>query len=223
VTKRTIGLLGGTFNPVHFGHLQLAEAALTDCNLDQVVFIPASQPPHKNGASIASFFHRKAMLQIACANDSRLSCLAIEEELPTPSYTIDTLHAIVTKFPPDVIFFFIIGADAFLDLLSWKSYEEILQCVAFIVAERKGYHLDRLSKFLRTLQYTDRGGFWLGKDGFREIILLQKIPDGYSSTAIRTKISKGIYRKEEIPIGVIEYIKEHALYQPSNVKTKCCA
>ncbi len=103
---KRIGLLGGTFNPVHFGHLQLADAAMAECALDQVVFIPACQPPHKNEASITSFSHRIAMLQIVGANNKHLSCTAIERELPTPSYTIDTLRAIGEGFPVGVNFFF---------------------------------------------------------------------------------------------------------------------
>lgn len=208
-----IGLLGGTFNPVHLGHLQLADAAMAECSLDQVVFIPSGQPPHKDEAAIASFADRIAMLQIAGKNEKRFSCSAIEGELPTPSYTIDTLRAIGSRFPAATDFFFIIGADAFLDLLSWKSYEEILRCVALIVAERQGYGGDRLIKFLKKLKYADHGSFWQGKDGCREIVLLQTIPGDYSSTAIRAKIRKGIFPEKENPSGVIEYIKEHALYQ----------
>jgi nicotinate-nucleotide adenylyltransferase len=223
VSTKRIGFLGGTFNPVHFGHLQLADAAIAECKLDQVVFIPSRQPPHKDEASITSFSHRLAMLQIVGAKNKRLSCTAIERELPTPSYTIDTLRAIDDRFPVGVNIFFIIGADAFLDLLSWKSYEDILHRVSLIVAGRKGYDADRLSEFLRNLQYANYGRVWRGKDGFQEIILLQTIPEGYSSTAIREQISKGVFPKEAIPGGVIEYIKEHALYQPSKAETRSCA
>jgi nicotinate-nucleotide adenylyltransferase len=222
VTSRKIGLLGGTFNPVHFGHLQLAEAAMTECQLDQVVFIPSCQPPHKAEASITSFSHRIAMLRIVSANDKRLSCSAIERELSTPSYTIDTLRAFGDRFPVGVDFFFIIGADAFLDLLSWKSYKEILQCVTLLVVGRKGYPADQLSNFLISLQYSDHGRVWRAKNGFKEIVLLQTIPEGFSSTAIRKQISKGIFPKEAIPGAVIDYIKEHALYQPSKARTESC-
>lgn len=223
MTQKRIGLLGGTFNPVHFGHLQLAYAAMEECTLEHVIFIPSNQPPHKNEALITSFSHRLAMLQIVGAMDKRLSCTAIERELSTPSYTIDTLRAIGSRFPLDVNFHFIIGADAFLDLLSWKSYEEILQRVTLIVAQRKGYHADRLCEFLRSLQYTDHGMFWRRNGGWRDIILLQTVPDGHSSTMIRDQIHKGSFPANEIPSGVIEYIKEHALFQPSKAETTSCA
>lgn len=223
MTQKRLGLLGGTFNPVHFGHLQLAYAAMQECNLRQVIFIPSNRPPHKDEASITSFSHRLAMLQIVSAMDKRLSCTAIERELPTPSYTIDTLLAIGSRFPEDAQFHFIIGADAFLDLLSWKAYEEILQRVTVIVSPRKGYHADQLSEFMTTLHYTDHGRCWRRKDGLREIIVLQTVPEGYSSTMIRDRLGKGILPTEEIPSGVIEYIKEHALYQPNKAKSESCA
>jgi len=222
VTTRRIGLLGGTFNPVHFGHLQLANAAMAECSLDQIIFIPSGHPPHKDGASIVSFSHRVAMLQIAGGNNKRFSCTTIEGKLPPPSYTIDTLRAIGQTFPPEVDLFFIIGGDAFLDLLSWRSYEEILRRVTLIVAKRKDYNVERFSEFLGKLHYVEHGSSWQGKDGCREIILLQTYPGDYSSTDIRAKVGKGIISQEEIPVGVIEYIKKHALYQPNKVKTESC-
>ena len=216
MTAKRLGLLGGTFNPVHKGHLQLAELAITECKLDQVVFIPSAQPPHKDGASVVSFADRLAMLQIAAAHDQRFSYTAIEGELPTPSYTIDTLRVLERMFPPATNLFFIIGTDAFLDLLSWKAYTQILQSIALIVALRKGYNRKKLIEFLGELKYVDTGDLWKGQSGNREIILLNKIPENYSSTAIRAKLGKGIYQEEELPKGVIEYIKKHALYQTSN-------
>ncbi len=218
-----IGLLGGTFNPVHFGHLQLADAAMAECSLDQVVFIPSSQPPHKDEGSIAAFAHRIAMLQIAGRNAKRFSCTAIESELPTPSYTIDTLRAMRVLYPTDARFFFIIGADAFLDLLSWKAYDEILRCVTLIVAERKGYHSEKIYEFLKNLQYAEHGGYWQRKNGARKIILLHTMPGNYSSTAIREKIGRGIFPENEMPDGVIEYIKKHTLYQATDIHATRCA
>ncbi len=219
-----IGLLGGTFNPVHFGHLQLAKAAMAECNLDQIVFIPSGQPPHKDEAALASFADRIAMLQLACANDKGFSCTAIEEELPVPSYTIDTLRAIGKRFPASAMFFFIIGADAFLDLLSWKAYEDILRCVTLIVAERKGCHAGQIEEFLKKLHYVDRGNnVWQGKDtSYRDIILLHAILGNYSSTAIRAKISKGVFPEKETPGRVVAYIKKYALYQSIHAITERC-
>lgn len=214
MSVKRIGLLGGTFNPVHFGHLNLAEAAMNECRLDQIVFIPSALPPHKDETSIASFTARVAMLQRAGANNNRFTCTTIEGQLPTPSYTIDTLRAIDETFPKDARIFFIIGIDAFLDLLTWKSYEEILQRVTLVVAQRKGYHIEQLFSFLIMLNYVDRGHCWQGGDGNKEVYLLNTLPGDYSSTAIREKMQRRIFSTQDVPEEVIKYIKLHNLYQP---------
>jgi len=217
-----IGLLGGTFNPVHLGHLQLAEAAIAECSLDQVLFIPAGQPPHKDETEIASFSHRVAMLQIACRQNARFSCSTIEGELPTPSYTIDTLRAIAGKYSEGTDFFFIIGSDAFLEILSWKAYCEVLRSVIFIIAERQGYSFDRLHGFLRELEYIDNGISWRGKDGYKDIILLDTRPGDFSATALRQEISKGMLPEKHVPDQVLLYIKDHNLYQSGKTITHFC-
>jgi nicotinate-nucleotide adenylyltransferase len=216
MTIERIGLLGGTFNPIHCGHLQLADAAMAECSLDKVIFIPSAQPPHKDEASIAPFADRVSMLRIACRTDKRFNCTTIEEDLPVPSYTIDTLRSIGNSLPEESDFFFVIGVDAFLELLTWKSYMEILRRVSLIVAQRRGYQADQLIEFLKKLEYTNHSGFWQGKDGFREIILLHTMLGNYSSTAIRAKIRNGVFPSKDLPFGVIEYIKEHNLYQSNN-------
>ena len=115
MTTRKIGLLGGTFDPIHYGHLQLAESALVECKLDKVVFIPSALPPHKNGAVITSFRHRLAMLSLAGQGFNGFECNAIEGDLPKPSYTIDTLRELLKHYKSDCQLYFMIGADAFLD------------------------------------------------------------------------------------------------------------
>lgn len=213
MTSVRIGLLGGTFDPVHVGHLRLADVAMAECDLEQVLFIPAAQPPHKDETTLSPFAHRVAMLEIAGRRSKRFACTTIEGELPTPSYTFETLQRINGSLPPGADIFFIIGADAFLDLLSWRSYERILQLVNLVVARRKGFSGRQLLDFLRLLDYTEDGDYWRTKDGDKKIILLRSVPGDCSSTWIRNEIRQGRFPADNLPDGVIEYIKKHHLYQ----------
>ncbi len=218
MTGRKIGLLGGTFDPVHYGHLQFAEAALQECSLDKVVFIPAAEPPHKNGASITSFRHRLAMLLLAGLGMPGFECNAIEERLPKPSYTIDTLRELKKHYKKDCRLYFMIGADAFLDFLTWKSHQQILQSVNIILAMRKGYNVDHLRVLLEKLGYTPTDGFWSAGKEKKNIHILKRTPDAYSSSAIRKKIENGAPIDRFVPRAVIEYIWKNNLYHAANVK-----
>lgn len=216
MTGRRIGLLGGTFDPVHYGHLQFAQAALQECSLDKVVFIPAAEPPHKKGASITSFRHRLVMLRLAGRNMPCFECNAIEERLPKPSYTIDTLRELQEHCEIDCRLYFMIGADAFLEFLTWKSHQHILQSVDIILALRKGYSVDHLTVLLEKLGYVSTDGSWSAGEGKKNIHILKKTPDAYSSSAIREKIENGQPIDRFVPQAVIEYIRKNTLYHAAN-------
>jgi nicotinate-nucleotide adenylyltransferase len=222
VTTRKIGLLGGTFDPIHYGHLQLAESALVECKLDKVVFIPSAQPPHKNGAVITSFRHRLAMLTLAGQGINGFECNAIEGELAKPSYTIDTLRELLKHYKSDCQLYFMIGTDAFLDILTWKSPQKLLHSVNFILSRRKGYKGAQLSDLLKKLGYTSSDGSWYGNDGKKDIYILEKIPEDISSSEIRTKIRQGESVQGLLPKLVIEYIQKHKLYQSEKAGIASC-
>jgi nicotinate-nucleotide adenylyltransferase len=213
VNPKKIGLLGGTFDPVHYGHLQLAQSALEECSLDKVVFIPSAQPPHKKGASITAFNHRLAMLTLAGACENNFECDAIEDTLPKPSFTIDTLRELRKHYSTDCRFYFMIGADAFLDILTWKSHSAILRSVNIILSKRKGYDAENLALLLKKLGYAASDGFWHGNDSQKSIYILKNIPDNLSSSAIRTMIKRGESVQQYLPESVLEYIKRNRLYQ----------
>lgn len=222
MTLRKIGLLGGTFDPVHFGHLQLAESALKECGLDKVVFIPSAQPPHKNCASVTTFRHRLAMLMLAGEGRNGFECNAIEGILPKPSYTIDTLQALRKHYKNDCQLYFMIGADAFLDILTWKSPQELLHSANIILSQRKGYKGTQLSDLLKRLGYRAGDGSWHGDDGKKDIFILEKMPEDISSSGIRAKIRKGESVERFLPKQVIEYIQKHKLYQPEKAGKESC-
>ena len=222
MTTRKIGLLGGTFDPIHCGHLQLAESALVECELEKVIFIPSALPPHKNGAVITSFRHRLAMLTLAGQGVNGFECSAIENELPKPSYTIDTLKVLLKHYKSDCQLYFMIGADAFLDILTWKSYQKLLQSVNFILSRRKGYKEAQLSSLLKKLGYTSSDRSCYGADGKKYIYILEKMPEDISSSDIRTKIRQGQSVRGLLPKLVIEYIQKHNLYQSEKAGTVSC-
>lgn len=219
MTGRKIGLFGGTFDPVHYGHLQFAEAALQECRLDKVVFIPSAEPPHKKGVSITSFRHRLAMLILAGQGRDGFECNAIEERLPKPSYTIDTLRELQKHYEADCRLYFMIGADAFLDFLTWKSHQHILQSVNILLALRKGYNVDQLTLLLKKLGYKQNDGSWSAGEGKQDIHILTRTPDDLSSSAIRAMFAKGVPIDRFLPEAVIAYIRKNKLYQRNKVAT----
>ena len=212
MTEKRIGILGGTFDPVHFGHLQLAEAALKECSLEYIVFIPAAHPPHKKHSNISSFQHRLAMLEIVCSSQKKFSVSHIEHDLPKPSYTIDTLK-FLQKNNPDAQLFFIIGGDSLLDFSEWKSYQDIFKSVHVIIANRKGLQKSLLTDSLRDLGFTQAGKKWKGIYDMRDVLFLQAVPDPYSSSIIREMIIKNEIPRQYLPEKVINYIQDHNLYK----------
>ncbi len=212
MTIKRIGILGGTFDPVHFGHLQLAEAALNECPLEKIVFIPAAHPPHKKHSNISSFHHRLAMLEIVCSPQRKFSFNRIEQDLPKPSYTIDTLKYLQKK-NPDSQLFFIIGGDSLLDFPGWKSYQDIFERVHVIIAHRKGLQKVLLTDFLRDLGFTQAGNRWKGICGMKDVLFLQTVPDPHSSSIIREMFIKNEIPRQYLPEKVINYIEDNNLYR----------
>lgn len=209
-----VGLLGGTFDPVHLGHIQLAEAAIQECLLKKVLFIPSASPPHKAGESVLCFHHRAAMVELVSANRSEFECNTVESNLPAPTYTINLLHALGHLYRDLSRFFFIIGSDAFLEILSWKSHWEVLSLVNVIIAIRKGNTRLELENFLLRLgYYQPEAGKWIAPGRNRSIRLLKSQPDEISSSEIRFMVGAGRDVDHYLPDTVSRYIKQHSLYQ----------
>jgi nicotinate-nucleotide adenylyltransferase len=207
-----IGVLGGTFDPVHISHLQLAQHAIKEVGLKTVLFIPAAHPPHKYRVS-TPFQHRFGMVEAMCRNHDNFSCSDIENRLQKPSYTVDTLFALKNELPTDTSLFFIIGMDAFLELLTWKSYHIVLTMAQMVVSPRLGYSPEAFDNFLDQLGYKSKNRHWQGPGDTKDILLLSTSPKEISSRKIRRILAKGGDASEFLSPEVANYINENNLYK----------
>ena len=212
-----IGLLGGTFDPIHFGHLRMAQELAEALNLDEVRFIPAANPPHKATPSISSA-HRAAMVQLAIT-DNTIFKLDNRELLRTgASYTIDTLINLRNELGENTSLVLFMGSDAFTNFHTWHEWEKIIQlCHIALVQRSVGTMKAPLAKVLETFlhnHYTEN------IDDLRETnagyVTMQSItPLDISSTAIRTNLQNKNSARYLMPDGVLDYIKSNMLYNNS--------
>ena len=136
-----IGILGGTFDPVHYGHLVIAEEVYATLQLTEIVFVPAGQPPHKTNVEITSAMHRLDMLELAIASNPHFTISKVDLDRPGPSYTVDTLHMLRKQWGEKTAIYFIIGRDSLEDMLSWHDPSGILEQLTYLVAVmRPGYN-----------------------------------------------------------------------------------
>jgi nicotinate-nucleotide adenylyltransferase len=213
ITARRIGLFGGTFDPVHNGHLQIAETARALCDLQEIWFIPAAVPPHKNLKAVASFKHRVKMIELALTGRPEFTLSTIEASLPEPSYTIDTLRHFHTHTAIATDFFFIIGADAFLDITTWKSYRQVLQSTHIVALSRAGSVSEKIIELIQRLGYkTDTHESWLHPVFHKKIFFFSLPVIDLSSSRIRQNIKDNLPVPGAVPPAVLDYIRAHGLY-----------
>lgn len=155
-----IGILGGTFNPIHIGHLILAEEVREKLRLDKIIFVHTNLPPHKDAVNIASSHLRLNMLKLAIKGNKHFLVSDIEIKRPGRSYTIDTIREFKNKYPNDE-FYFIIGSDLVKYIEAWKDLSEIIKMVKFIAATRPGYPLEKIPEYIQKLgiRAVDISGF----------------------------------------------------------------
>ncbi|KPK78762.1 MAG: hypothetical protein AMJ89_00490 [candidate division Zixibacteria bacterium SM23_73] len=216
--KARIGIFGGTFNPIHSGHLRAAETVQKKFLLDKVLFIPSYIPPHKESPDIASPLHRLKMVELACTSYPRFIPSSIEIEAKEKSYSIITLNKIEKLYPKNWLFF-ILGIDAFLEIEMWKEYEELLNRCFFIVVSRQGYRLKEAKEVLGGF-YRERMHEFLKSDESEkdlfssyQIFLLPIDSLNIASTEIRRRVKTGISIKGMVPELIEVYIEENRLYQ----------
>lgn len=196
---RRVGVMGGTFDPIHVGHLVTAEHARRAFDLEEVLFVPAGRPWQKTHAELAPAEDRFLMTVMATVANPFFSVSRIELDRDGPSYTIDTLEALRVAFPGSELFF-ITGADAVLEILTWKDPDAVLAGARFIAATRPGYDLNRLKTELpETLAVR---------------VSAMEIPAlAISSTDIRRRVRDGLPITYLVPPGVAEYIQKAGLYR----------
>ncbi len=200
-----IGIMGGTFDPIHLGHLLAAEEAREKYQLERVIFVPSGNPPHKEEECLSHWEHRYMMTVIATINNRYFSVSRIELEAAPYSvnYTVDTVGKIRDIYGEERKLFFITGADAILDLTTWKGYEDLLGMCEFIAVTRPGYSLTRLRAIFDSEHF-----------GLLSRIMILTIPGlAISSTEIRERVHQGKTIKYLTTSGVEQYILKNNLYR----------
>jgi nicotinate-nucleotide adenylyltransferase len=212
---RRVGLFGGTFNPIHLGHLRGAEEVREHGGLDEVIFIPAALPPHKNTRHILEGHHRLEMVRLATKSNPHFSVSAVELERPGKSFSIDTLRYFREGYEDS--FYFILGHDAFLEIETWKDYRSLFSLCHFIVMTGADLGVlppdDQLPRVLvPDFRYAPEAPCWIHGSGhtlrFQEIHFLD-----ISSTRIRDLLEKGQSAKYLMEAEVEGYIERNRLYR----------
>lgn len=196
-----LGILGGTFDPVHNGHLALAEAAMQELELDELLFIPAPTPPHKDGRAITPFAQRYAMVQLAIAGRPHFWLSDLEAKRSGKSYTYDTLRSIKTHAPQCELFF-LTGADALEGFTHWYRWQEILDLCTLVVTTRPGFAFEAPEELAAEARRRQKG-----------LLLLEKDEVDISATKLRKAIAQGAVWQQWVPQKVAEYIQANHLYR----------
>lgn len=223
-----IGIFGGTFNPIHYGHLISANEILERFFLDKVIFVPVAQPPHKRSEGLLDARHRWMMAILATLSHSRLEVSDLEIQRGGQSYSINTIEEIKRFSSPDTELLFITGCDAFMEISTWKDVDRLLKSCHFIVTSRPGYKTDSLMGMLSETVaplYHDLFFNEAGRDPITRcprievvsspcFIYLVEIPAmDLSSSEIRRRIAEGRTIRYLVPWSVEEYVIKNGLYR----------
>lgn len=199
---KKIGIMGGTFNPIHVGHLFLAEQAYEQFLLDSVMFLPSKIPPHKKNSEIASEYHRTNMILAAIDGNSHFSLSTLELDRPGVTYTIDTMRQL-QKQEPENEYKFIIGADSLFHLHEWNQANDLMNMTEFLVATRNHHTYEEMYRYAETL-----------KEIYHASVQFIKIPAmEISSSDIRKRIADGKTIRYLVPEQVEAYIRKTELYR----------
>ncbi len=215
---RRAAIYGGTFDPVHNGHLKVARGVQRLFGLDEVILIPACVPPHKRGAGITSAFHRFAMLALATEHDERITVSTVELDQPDRPYAVDTVARMQERLGSDCRMFFVMGADSWSEIATWREWQRLLTMCDHIVVTRPGYEL---------AADEDRGNVIdvRGKDAaaiegmfamtsIPQVFVTDSVFEDVSATAIRAAAKNGqVELTTMVPPEVANYIEKYELYR----------
>ncbi|AFS78982.1 nicotinate-nucleotide adenylyltransferase NadD [Gottschalkia acidurici 9a] len=201
--KKRYGIMGGTFDPIHTGHLVVAEEVRQEFNLDKVIFMPTGDPPHKSSKEVALGQYRYEMTLLATVTNPFFEVSRLELDRKGTTYTIDTMITLKEKYKDDVEFYFITGADSLLELHTWKDSDKILELCKIVAATRPGYDLGDMEERLKELN----------EDNKESINTITTPGLQISSTDIRHRVKNGMTIKYLLPESVEVYIEKYKLYK----------
>ena len=196
-----VGVFGGTFDPIHIGHLVSAEEVRVKLGLECVVFVPAGLPPHKLDHVMSPVEHRLAMVELAIASNPHFAVSRVDVDRFGPCYTVDTIELLRDEWGADVEIYFIMGSDSLLDILTWHNPRRLIRLCRLAVVSRPGYQvdLDELDALL---------------PGVASRVQMLNAPElAISSTDIQRRVREGLSIKYQVPEAVEAYIYQHKLYQ----------
>lgn len=190
-----LGVFGGSFNPIHLGHLLAVDDVRRQLRLDRVLFVPACRPPHKRGP-FAPYRHRLEMTRLAVEEEGGFELCRIEEHRPGPSYTVDTLIELRSQYPGAALFL-IIGSDQYREVSTWHQPDLLTRLARIVVMSRPG---------------VERPALFPGHDPSR-VLFRSIIPSGISAVAVRARLAKDQSVRYMLPVIVSAYVKRHRLYR----------
>jgi len=199
--RKRIALYGGTFDPVHSGHLEVARRVSELFEIERVIFIPAQLAPHKTARPVTAPIHRYAMLALATQDDARLLISTFELDAPDRRYTVDTVAHFQRTFGEDTELFFIMGADSWSEIKTWRDWERLLKMTSHIVVTRPGYEMTPAPPELK-----------------EQILFSDAVMKNISATNIRRLANEGRYDELEqmVPGSVANYIRKYEIYRNTN-------
>ncbi len=205
---RRIGVIGGTFDPIHYGHLAAAEEARVKLRLEKVIFVVAGLPPHKMDEEVTPVEDRLAMVGLGIASNPYFEISRVDVDRPGPSYTVDTISILREQSGGEAEFFFVMGLDSLVELPSWHEPHRLIQLCRLIAVKRPGFQVD-LARLEASVP---------GISARLEIIDMPEVD--ISSTDLQRRVREGLPIKYQVPDKVERYIEEHRVYRRSAGTTR---